>query len=153
MAEKTNKQTNIRLGKRMSPRPELHRRVLLRTPAGQVIETQAFDLSAGGLRIQCDMSTAYMLNFDDTDLENSEGPIFDVRLTLPFADGLVEFRGKAQLIHQHARTPEDVALGFRFVDLDDDDQEHLQAFLRYLLRNQDEKDARDTGWLEPRLAL
>lgn len=139
---------HIRLGKRRSPRPPLERRVLVRTPGGQIIQTRSFDISTGGLRLTCDVATAYMLNFEDIDPRAGAGPVFEVKLTLPFRDGLVEFSAHAQLVHQQRRSPEDVSLGLAFCEASEAAREDLEAFLHELARAGAIAAAADESWLE-----
>jgi len=126
--------TDIAHDQRRAVRPAVDRRALLRTPSGQVIETRAFDLSLGGVRVRCSPAAAYALNFEGADLSRRPGPILDLKLALPFADGMVEFHTRAQLVHQHAPAPEICLLGFRFVDIREAERDHLEAYLRPLAR-------------------
>lgn len=116
--------------RRSGPRVPIRRRALLRGGDGRLVQTVAYDLSMGGIGLRCDPVTAYLLDFDGRSHLGERGPVLEVRVALPFPGELVELRARCRMFYR-ARTAAGVlAVGLRFVDLDAENADHLEAFLR-----------------------
>ncbi len=116
-------------GRRRSPRPPLNRRILLRNSRGNVIPALARDISIGGIGIRCGLATAYLLNFDGADGVAGQGGPLDLKLALPFAEGLYEFEARTRLHYQVGRGADEALLGLRFVGMAETHRDYLFAYL------------------------
>lgn len=113
---------------RRSPRPALNRRILLRNERGNVIPAIARDISVGGIGIRCGLATAYLLNFDGLD-GPGPGDALDLKLALPFAEGLYEFEAQARLHYQVDHGDDEALLGLRFVAMSETHRDYLFGYL------------------------
>jgi hypothetical protein len=121
---------NRYLRPRRSPRPVINRRALIRPRSGQVLETRVHDISLGGIRLRCDLATAYALHFDGLAVDRRSSPRFDIRLALPLGDDLAEFSAAGRLSYMVPESRRELAVVLVFEDLDADARELLLGFVR-----------------------
>jgi len=121
---------------RRSPRPVINRRALIRPRSGQVLETRVHDISLGGIRLRCDLATAYALHFNGGAVDRRSSPRFDIRLALPLGDELSEFSASGRLSYMLPENRRELAVVLVFEDLESDARELLLGFVRDCLHRQ-----------------
>lgn len=118
---------------RMAPRGAVQRRTLLRRRGGPIIQTLSRDISIGGLGLRCDPATAYLIHFDGEVIAD-RAPLFEVSLALPLAEDLHALRALSRLLYRVPGSTGTVAVGLRFVDLDENTLELVQTFVHAAAR-------------------
>ena len=127
----TNQQTRKRRrDNRRHPRARLNRRVLLRGDDGRIVPANVHDISVGGMQLRCEPATAYSLNFGGDELNPKEGPEFDVRLTLPLDDALLELNVRCRMFYFIEDETDDIAVGLKFDGLAEDTKTLLKQYLQ-----------------------
>ena len=128
LAPQGAKLTRIVLPRR-SPRPIIDRRALVRPQSGRVIAARAHDISLGGVQLRCDEATAYALHFNGKKVDRRHSPTFELRLSLPFDQTLIEFGASCRLFYVVPSDSRELAVGLGFEHLDPDAFEVLDSFL------------------------
>ena len=115
---------------RRYPRAPLNRRVLLRCEDGRIVQANAHDISVGGMQLRCEPATAYSLNFGGDELNPTDGPEFDARLTLPVDDALLELNARCRMFYFIEDETDDIAVGLKFDGLTEETKILLKQYLR-----------------------
>jgi hypothetical protein len=103
--------------RRRYPRIEMRSTVILTTEDHQVLKVRMRNLSAEGLQIRCDRTTASKLHPRGKQIVPGTGPRVMLRFDLPIKGTSYPFAGTARLCYVAARSIEEIAFGLQFTRL------------------------------------
>ena len=120
--------------KRSYPRIDLRVPVMISTADGGILKGRTRNLSAEGLQLRCDGTTAKILYPPGTQIPQGEGPAIIIRLRLPLGGEKRSFVAGARLAYIAACRPGEIAFGVRFTQIQPHDKSLLAEFIMESMR-------------------
>ncbi len=115
--------------KRLFPRINIDRRVLIRLLDGNIVYAIAHDISPDGLQIRCDRTTAHVLHPSGKSITDDNAPSVDIRLPLPLLEGLVALAARCTIRYFALISEEVVVFGLNFEKLTEEGSGFLDRFI------------------------
>ena len=113
--------------KRLFPRIDIDRRVLIRPLDGNIVYAIAHDISPDGLQIRCDRTTAHVLHPSGKSLRDA--PSVDIGLPLPLQEGLVALTARCTIRYFALISEEVVVFWLNFEKLTEEGSGFLDRFI------------------------
>ncbi len=97
---------------------------------GAELPVRTLDIAPGGVKLQCDRTTAYGLSHRVGPIEPDQSPDLRVEFELPLAAGSIHVAARCRMIYLYILPEDDTAaLGVEFIDLPPDTHSALEQFL------------------------